>query len=342
MRKKKNTLTITQVAQEAGVSVQTVSRVMNNYEYVADGTRQHVQEVIKRLGYRPSGIARSLASRRSYTLGLVTSDLSDPFFALVAAGAEVEASRNNYFCILSSTERNLDDEARYVRMLTERFVEGIFLARPSTIYDDDHLAELIANGLPVVTTAYHLPASNLMVVDVDNVEGGYQAVAHLTRLGHRDIAMITGPMAYKSARDRLEGYCKALAEHSILYEEARVVVTDGWHYEDGYNAMNRLLLQPVSFTALFAQSDEMAIGAIRALKEAGKHVPADVSVIGYNDLDVSTYYDPPLTTIFQPKREIGVLGVQLLIQAIEHPGSVKGEFLLKTHLVERESCRRLE
>src|SRR5919202_3609915 len=194
--------TIARVARQAGVSTMTVSRVINNRPDVSPETRRRVQKVIARLGYQPNAFARGLASRRSHTLGLITADFSDYFFTQVIAGAEVEARQHGYFFMLGSTERNLQDEPEYLRLLTARHVEGILFARPSTEPDNRHLLDLIHRGIPVVTTAYHLPGEALTVVDVDNVDGAEHATQSLLDLGHHHIAMITGPAGWKSVADR--------------------------------------------------------------------------------------------------------------------------------------------
>jgi DNA-binding LacI/PurR family transcriptional regulator len=339
--KEKNT--IKQVASEAGVSMQTVSRVLNNRPDVAPETRQRVQEVIDRLNYQPNAIARSLVSSRTRTLGLLTADFSDYFFTQVIAGAEVEARKHNYFLMLGSTERNPQDEPEYLRLLTERHVEGILFARPSTEPDNRHLAQLLRDGVPVVTTAYYLPEEMLTVVDVDNVDGGRQATRCLLENGHRRVAMITGPFAWRSVKDRARGYVLALEEAGWTVNPGLIMEGD-WSYESGYRAMQLLLGREStgpSFTALFAQNDRMAIGAIRALNEAGRRVPHDVSIVGYDDIPGAGYCTPPLTTIRQPMQELGALATRLLIQAIEKPGSVQGEVLLKGELIRRDSCAPL-
>jgi len=329
--------TIKRVAQEAGVSTQTVSRVINDRPDVAPETRQRVQEIINRLGYQPSAIARSLVSQRTHTLGLITADFSDYFFTQVIAGAEVEARRLGYFFMLSSTERNPQDEPEYIRLFTERHVDGILFARPSTESDCRPLIDLIHNGVPVVTTAYHLPGELLTVVDVDNVDGGEKATRCLLDYGHRRVAMITGPATWKSVGDRSEGYTRALSAAGIAYDPELVAQGD-WSYRSGYRVMQEMLAGGKSFTAVFAQNDQMAIGAIRALREAGRRVPQDVSVVGYDDIPAAEYVDPPLTTIRQPMRDVGAMAARLLIQAIESPGTPLGEVLLKTELVCRDSC----
>jgi DNA-binding LacI/PurR family transcriptional regulator len=339
----KEKITIKRVAREAGVSTQTVSRVLNKRHDVAPETRQRIQEVMDRLNYQPNAIARSLVSSRTHTLGLLTADFSDYFFTQVIAGAEVEARKHNYFLMLGSTERNPQDEPEYLRLLTERHVEGILFARPSTEPDNHHLAQLVRDGVPVVTTAYYLAEERLTVVDVDNVDGARQATRCLLENGHRQLAMITGPSAWRSAQDRVRGYGLALAEVGLTVNPALIIEGD-WSYESGYRAMQMLLERAsaqASFTALFAQNDRMAIGAIRALNEAGRQVPHDVSMVGYDDIPVAGYCTPPLTTIRQPMQELGALATRLLIQAIEKPGSVQGEVLLKGQLIERDSCASL-
>jgi DNA-binding LacI/PurR family transcriptional regulator len=331
-------VTITRVAEEAGVSTQTVSRVINNRPDVAADTRKRVQQVITRLGYQPNAIARSLVSRRTRTLGLITADFSDYFFTQVIAGAEVEARKHGYFFMLGSTERNIQDEPEYIRLLTEHHVEGILFARPSTEPSNRHLSDLVQQGVPVVTTAYYLPGQPLTVVDVDNFNGARQAAGCLVESGHRQIAMITGAAGWKSVADRSAGFLETLQAASLPIDPALQVEGD-WSYESGYRAMQALVARQRPFTAVFAQNDRMAIGAIRALREMGQRVPEDVSVVGYDDIPVAAYSEPPLTTVRQPMREVGETATRLLIEAIAKPNGARGqEFMLKTELVRRQSC----
>jgi DNA-binding LacI/PurR family transcriptional regulator len=330
---------IRRVAREAGVSPQTVSRVLNNRPDVAVETRQRVQQVIAQLSYRPSAIARSLSSRRTRTLGLITADFSDYFFTQVIAGAEAEARKHSYRFMLGSTERNPQDEPEYIRLLTEHHVDGILFARPSTEPDNRYLVDLLRDGVPVVTTAYHLPGEPLTVIDVDNMDGGRQATTCLLEHGHRRIALITGPRTWKSANDRTHGYTLALEAAGIPTDSGLAVEGD-WSFESGYRAAQQLLTDGRSFSAIFAHNDQMAIGALRALREADRRVPEDVSIVGYDDIPAAEYCAPPLTTIRQPMREVGAVATRLLIQAIEDSGVSSGEVLLKTELIQRGSCGR--
>ncbi len=330
-------ITIRDVATRASVSYQTVSRVLNGRPDVAAETRLRIQQVIEELGYRPSAIARSLISKRTYTLGLITADFSDYFFTQVIVGAEAEARKHGYFFMLCSTERNPADEPEYFKLLTERNVDGILFARPSTEQDNRHIFALLEQGMALVTTAYYVPGQSLTVVDVDNVDGGFQAVNCLVSAGHSRIAMIAGPSGWKSVDDRTYGYRLALEQVGVPVDPDLIEHSD-WSYEGGYNAIQHLLERNLLFTALFAQNDSMAIGAIRALHEAGLRVPDDVAVVGYDDIPAAAYSNPPLSTIRQPMWKVGEVATRLLIETIENPDAEKKEVLLKAEFVQRASC----
>lgn len=330
-------VTIQDVAAAAGVSYQTVSRVINDRPDVAEETRRRVWQVIEELGYQPSAIARSLVSKRTHTLGLITADFSDYFFSQVIVGAEVEARKQGYFFMLCSTERNPADEPEYLRLLTERQVDGILFARPSTEEDSRHIVSLIQQGVPLVTTAYWLPGEKLTVVDVDNVDGGLQATECLIELGHREIGMITGPTGWKSVNERTGGYKLALEKAGISFDVSLIEHGD-WSYQSGYVAMGRLLAKAPQITALFAQNDQIAIGAMRGLREAGRRIPDDVALVGYDDIPAAAYCHPPLTTIRQPMQQVGEVATQLLIEYINDSTAEREEVLLKTELIRRGTC----
>jgi LacI family transcriptional regulator len=330
-------VTIRDVAAAAGVSYQTVSRVLNDRPDVAEETRRRVLQVIEELGYQPSAIARSLASRKTNTLGLITADFSDYFFTQVIIGAEVEARRSGYFFLLGSTERNPADEPEYLRLLTERQVDGILFARPSTEGDSEHLVSLVRQGVPLVTTAYYILGEKLTVVDVDNVDGGLQATGCLIQVGHRRIGMIMGPAGWKSVDDRAQGHKLALERAGIAFSESYVERGD-WSLQGGYEAMKRLLRRVPDLTAVFAHNDWLAIGAMRALREAGRRLPGDMAIIGYDDLPVAAFTDPPLATMRQPMQQVGKVATKMLIELVEDPDAERKTVLLKAELVHRDSC----
>lgn len=332
--------TIDLVAREAGVSAQTVSRVLNNRPDVSPATRARIKEIMQRMGYQPNAMARSLASRRTRTLGLITDDFSDYFFAQVIAGAEEEARRRGYFFMLGSTEKNPQDEPEYIRLFSQRHVEGFLFAHSSTGTDNRHLADLVHSEVPVVTASYYVPGNIFTVVDVDNMTGGRQAALHLLEGGHTSIAMIKGPDGWKSVADRAAGFEQTLRRAGLDVKDQRLAQGD-WSYASGYRAMSQILEQDLTFTALFAHNDQMAIGAMRAAREAGKRIPQDLSVVGYDDIPAAEYADPPLTTIRQPMREVGATAARLLIERIEQDepakGVMEGEVLLSPELIQRAS-----
>jgi DNA-binding LacI/PurR family transcriptional regulator len=331
--------TMLDVARRAGVSYQTVSRVINNRPDVSDETRRKIQEIIDELGYHPSAAARSLVSSKTRALGLITADFSDYFFTQVIVGAEQEARKHGYFLMLSSTERNPADEPEYFRLLTEQRVEGILFARPSTEleHEESHIATLIEQGVPLVTTAYHASGQPLTVVDVDNVDGGYQAAHHLVEMGHRAIGMITGPANWRSVNERTHGYRLALEAVGLDYDAALVEQGD-WSYESGYRAMRVLLDRAPHLTAIFSQNDQMAIGAMSALHALGRRIPDEIAVVGFDDIPVAAYSQPRLTTIRQPMQEVGRVAARLLMELIDHPEAKTQEILMKPELMLRDSA----
>jgi LacI family transcriptional regulator len=335
-------ITIKQVAEEAGVSIQTVSRVLNNRPDVSSETRQRVQEIIDNLSYQPYAIARGLVTKRTFTLGLISSDFTDYWFAQVAMGADAEAQKHGYFFMLGSTDCNAQDEPKFLRLLTERHVEGILFIRANRPNDLDHLQNLQQSGIPVVSTGFYLPDSELSFIEVDNVDGGQKATQYLISLGHKQIAMITGPATPNSVMDRTKGYHQALQSAGLPSNPGLIVHGQTWLHRSGYDAMKELLDRKLPFTAVFAHNDRLAKGAISALNEVGLKVPEDVSIIGYDDIPEAEFDNPPLTTLRQPMQEVGKAAASLLIKLIEDPNATPQQMLFKTELISRSSCATLK
>jgi DNA-binding LacI/PurR family transcriptional regulator len=333
--------TIRDVAALAAVSHQTVSRVINGQTSVAEPTRRRVLDAIEQLGYVPSPMARGLISNRTHTLGMVTADVSDGFFARAVAGAEAEARRRNYYLIVGSVEESPDDQegTGYLRLMLDRRVEGLILARPGVVVAGDQLERATRASIPLLSIGSSQP-HGFTVVDVDNRRGGLDATHHLIELGHRAIATIVGPLEWPSAAARRTGYEDALRAAGIPADPALVETAPDWGLESGYAATDRLLARGRPITAIFAHSDLMAIGAIRRLRSEGLRVPDDVSVIGYDDLPVAAFVDPPLTTVHQPMREVGALAADILLDRIAGLDRDRGPHLLPASLVVRQSAAR--
>lgn len=325
-------VTLRDVAQAADVSAQTVSRVINDKPNVAEETRQRVWQAIGQLGYRPNTVARALASRRSYALGVISYAVYDDFFAGVVMAAEREARTRGYVCILTFVEQDPESLLFMYNLLLERQVDGIMLLAPHPA-----LKRPTEFSVPVITMTCPIRHENVINVDVDNVDGAYQAVRHLVELGHRRIGMITGPRGWKAVDDRSAGARRAMAEIGQPEWGSWIETSVGWDIQSGYKAACTLLSRHPNLSALFCQNDPMALGAYRALHEQGRRIPEDVSIVGYDDLPLCQYTTPELTSVRQPSIGLGELLAQLLIGAVERGTSAQNDLLIRTELIVRSS-----
>jgi LacI family transcriptional regulator len=308
--------TISDVAQLAGVSAMTVSRVISNSGYVKETTRNRVEMAISQLGYVPNALARQLRSKRTKTLALVLSDISNPYFTTIAHGVEEVASHRGFTVILGNTNESGREEARYLRVLVERQVDGVILVPARSSGASLRLLE--THRIPVVVVDRRVTAREIDEVRADSVAGARALTEHLLALGHRWIAVLTGRRAISTATDRVAGCRRALREAGLALDEAFV------HYgifnfgsgnqADGYR-MARDVLEAGSPrpTAIFAANNFIAYGAIRALHEAGLRVPEDMSVVAFDDLPPEWVPDPFLTVAVQPAYEIGRTAATLLL-----------------------------
>jgi DNA-binding LacI/PurR family transcriptional regulator len=332
--------TIRDVAAVAGVSHQTVSRVINENVSVSVSTRDRVLAAIEELSYVPSSIARGFSLNRTHSLGIVTDNISDFAFGHIIAGAEAEARRQGYFLVIGSVERGAD-ETSYLRVMLERRVEGFVLVRPGVPFRGDHLELVEQAGVPFVligTSVVH----GVDAVESDNHQGGYEATRHLLELGHRQIATILGPAGWPPVAERFEGYRQALGDFGVSSDNTLEEAGDDWGIEAGGAAASRLLDRGSKFTALFAHSDLIALGAIARLRAAGLRVPDDVSVVGFDDLPVAAVFDPPLTTVHQATEEKGAFAAGLLLAHVTGADGLHGQaHVLPCELVRRGSTRQL-
>ena len=339
-------VTIEQVAGAAGVSPQTVSRVVNNHPSVAPKTRQRVLRAIARLGYQPNILARSLVHRRSHTLGVVASGLEyyGPSGTLV--GIEHQATELGYTIVLNLLHRpHVDNAEKLLNGLVSRQVDGIVWAVPEIGSNRAWLQERSARlPVPVVFLSMH-PSNSLPVVSVDNRAGGRQATAHLLAQGYRHIGLITGPADWWEARERTCGWQEALRAAGLEPGERHVVVGD-WSASSGEQGFSQLLAQCPETDAVFACNDQMALGVLQTAHQRGLHVPDDLGLVGFDDIPESSYFWPSLTTVRQELRDLGGTAVRLVIQMIEAnrrgeaPSPVQPILLPPTLVVRASSVRK--
>lgn len=329
-------VTIRDVAALAGVSHQTVSRVINNSEVVTSSTRIRVENAIKELGYRPNAIARSMAKGNTCTLGCISPSLTNFIFASMIESAQAEARRQGFF-ILTGSAPSVDEVQPLLDEMLNRRVDGLLVLNPRDDNRYRHLLPLIHRGMPVVYLKNSPKGELVSSVCCDDQNGSHQATRYLLELGHTSIATITGPENEECTQDRLEGYRQILLKAGINPEKVLIAIGD-WTAESGGQAIRQLLASEIPFSSVFAQNDQMAVGAISALRDAGLRIPQDVSVIGYDDIPLASYFDPPLTTIRQPIDEFGRHGAQLLIEAVQNSKFNPKQVRLNAQLVERNSC----
>ena len=331
-------LTLEKVAELAGVSRSTVSRVVNDQTGVREDVRRRVWQVIDETGYRPNIAARALASNRSGIIGLVVPHalsrlFTDPYFPRLTQGIS-QASNSNEISLTLFLFHNEEEEVKLSRRISNASLfDGVIMA--SSQYEDPLIPHLIKNEVPLVIIGRQDRYPQVSFLDVDNLNGAYAATSHLLRLGYQRIAHITGPQNMVAGEDRLAGYRKALNERGHTYNEDLLAAGD-FTEAGGYVAMKRLL--PARPDAVFAASDQMALGAWRAIREAGMKVPRDIALVGFDDLLPPGAERPQLTTIRQPVARIGREAVNVLLDVIENGPTPQRRVVFDTELIIRESC----
>ena len=324
--------TIRDVARLAGVSHQTVSRVINQREGVMAETQERVEAAILELGYRPSAIARSMARGRTHMLACISPNLTDYTFANIIEGAEYEARQHGFVLLSSSAEDAESFRALADELIGNRRVDGLMVINP---YADRRFESAPAN-FPMVYVCAVAREARISSVCLDDEHVAYEATKHLLDLGHRCIAMVTGPMNEDCSRDRSVGYRRALEEAGLVYDPRLVVVGD-WSASSGQSGFENFIKQGLRPTAIFAQNDRMALGILRAARDLGLDVPKQLAVIGVDDMPLSSYFDPPLTTMRQDMVQIGREAARLLVRATTEPHSSPQHLFLPGQLIVRSS-----
>lgn len=328
--------TIKEVAKEAGVSISTVSRVLNGKDKVKKATRQKVERAIERTGYRPDHIARSMIMKTTKTIGLIVPVISNQYWALLSEIIEERVGMAGYTLMLFITgddESGIDKEASVLNALLERHVDGAIYASGK---NPDKIKQFLDYGIPLVSFQKNI--SGVSRVSGDNLRGSMEATEHLVDLGHKDIAFIGGP---PNAVDRELGYRNAHTVNHLAVNESLVKQAPHFTVECGYDAAKTLLEHKGKFTSVFCANDLLAFGAIQALEQDGIDVPQDIAVVGFDDIEPASFFKPALTTVRQPIREMGITLVDLLIEAIDHADGAappSKNIVFPMELVVRESC----
>jgi LacI family transcriptional regulator len=326
-------VTIAEVGRLAGVSIATVSRVLNNVPgQVGPATRRRVLRVIRQLDYRPNALARSLHLKRTHSVGLIMPDISNPYYAEIARGIEDAISRQGHTLVTCNTDRKPDRISHSVALLREKQVDGIILGGGGTL-DASRFAALRDCGTRVVLIGRY--AVDLPAVRVDNVKGAREAAAHLLALGHRRVAVLAGPKISTTTVDRLAGFRQAFDEFGLPFPSRWLLYGD-LRPESGLEAAERLFATRRAPTAILAINDQMAIGAMRGILRRGLEIPRQVSVIGFDDIALASFVTPALTTMALPLHQMGVAAGEMILRSLAGMEQPKEAWFTPT-LVVRES-----
>jgi LacI family repressor for deo operon, udp, cdd, tsx, nupC, and nupG len=333
---------IKDVAKTAGVSVATVSAVINQRRSlipVSESTRAKVLQAVKKLNYQVNEQARALRRGRSNTIGVVASDITQPFSGQMLKIVQQAVRDRGYHFLVADSNNSAGEEMSNLQIFMQKKVEGILFLSVPNDEEDEGVQMLVDNNIPVVLTERHAKERNVPAVLVDNTAGVVQAVEHLIDHGHERIGYISGPRRNCLSEERHEGYYMVLDHHGLPYEES-LVAEGGLTLEDGFSAMQELLDQPEPPTAVFAFNDATAIGAMRAIREKGFSIPGQVAIIGFDDIPMAEYCEPGLTTVRQPVDRMCREGVRVLLDILE--GQFSKDFsdaiVLDPELIIRRSC----
>jgi len=326
-----------EVAKRAGVSIATVSRVLNNSSNVNDETRMKILKAIKELKYQPSRVAKRLRSKSGAgnLFGVLIPDIQNPFYVDVLCGIEDVAYKNNYMIIMCNFNQDEKKESMYLDILESEAIDGLIVA--PAYEDDPRIKNFLRNGLPVVCVDRGLKGMDVDVVWVNNEVGAYEAVSYMISQGYRRIAHIGGLPTIMSSRLRLAGYRKALEDHGLPVDE-RLIVQGDSSYFSGVKVTEQLLKLNTPPDALFTGNNLITLGALEVINREKLQIPADIAILGFDDMSWSNLLDPPLTAVRQPAYEIGRCAGELLLQRIKDPKRPCIHMTLNAELKIRRSC----
>lgn len=336
-----NKITIKDIARELRVSVTTVSNALNDKPGVGKSARKKILKMAKEMGYQPDYFAKGLVSRQSYVIGLIITNIADPFYPELALGAQEKASACGYSMMLFNTNHVVENERKIIEMLKSKGVDGILLA---TAQQDDPNIELL-DGLHIPYVLVNRlvlnpkKASPIDSVSLDNYGGSHKAATHLCRLGHTRIAMVAGDMESSTAIGRTQGALDAFAEFGITIPP-EWLIKGGYSKDSAYSAVQNILTRKDRPTAIFAQDDNMALGVREAAYEAGLKIPEDLALVGFNDIHISSLTGIELTTVRTNQYDMGMAGAEMLIHKLQHPdrSGISNKIVMEAELVIRKSC----
>ena len=326
--------TMKDVAERAGVSTATVSRALMNPEKVSAATRQKVEQAVIDVGYSPHALARNARRSESRTILVIVPDICDPFFSEIIRGVEVTAAAEGYLVLIGDCAHQNQQEKTFLSLMLTRQIDGMVLLGSQVPFDTG--VEEQRNLPPIVMANEFAPDLELPTVHIDNLTAAFEAVNHLWQLGHRRIACIAGPEEMPLSHYRLQGYIQALRRHGQDVEP-RYIVRGDFTFEAGAAAFKRLMTLPKPPEALFCHNDIMALGAMSQAKRMGLRIPQDLSLVGFDDIELARYSDPPLTTVAQPRFALGREAMLLLLEQLQGKIVRNGSRLLEFELKLRGS-----
>lgn len=311
-------LTIKEIAMLAGVSVTTVSQILNNKgSRFSEQTRNKVLAVVAKHQYKPDYFASNVINRHSKTIGMIVPDVTDFFFSKMIEGVETYLNSLGYMILLCNSKHDPEQATQYLAELLHRSVDGIIFATPNILSDNHILKDKREQRIPVILVDRGINPRNSGRLIVKEYEGAYQAVSFLIAQGHRHIGMLRETAGYYQLTERVTAYQHALKDHGIPFRQE--YLSQGKLNLSGGYAAAKEVLRNKAITAIFCGNDEMAVGAYQAIHEVGKRIPDDISVIGFDGLEISEYLVPSLTTVYQPSFDIGYYAAEFLVNAIAHP-----------------------
>ena len=323
------------VARESGVSVFTVSAVVNNKSHVGKSLREKVEAAIRKLNYRPNLVARSLAKQKTHTIGMIVPDIGNPFFPIVVRGAEDAAQKHGYNLLLCNSDDSLDKEEKSIELLLSKRVDGILLTKAAEDFRPSLQQMIKEVNTPFVLVMRTYPKLTKDAVITDDYRGAYEAVSHLARAGRKRIALISGPLKVSNAKERWQGFHDALKAEGLPYEEDLVIEGD-YRLESGYRAGHSLFSRRPD--GIYVSNHLMTVGLLKAAEETGLRCPEDFGLVSFDDYPWLGIFRPRLTTVELPKHQLGSEAAELLIRRIAGDTSKPILKKLQPELRIRESC----